>query len=77
MTRRLRASRCEPAQVFVGGRESGREQLQRDVPMQLEIVGLIHFAHAAGAKGAGNLEALCDPHAGTERHDPLTTTAPR
>ena len=40
----------ETQQVLFGGRQRGRQQLQGDIPPQLQIVRLVHLAHAAGAE---------------------------
>jgi len=42
----------EPLDSLRIGREGSREELQGDVPAELEILGLVHHAHAATADRA-------------------------
>jgi len=55
---------CEP--VGVGGERLG-QHLQRHVPVELGVAGLIHLAHAAFADLGGNL-IHAEPGAGGECH---------
>ena len=43
----------EPREPFGVARESGRQNLQRNVAIQLRVAGAIHLAHAAGADLGG------------------------
>ena len=45
----------EPLDSLRIGREGSREELQGDVPAEVEILGLVHHAHATAAEAACHL----------------------
>ena len=50
----------EAEQVFFRGRKRRREELDGDVAPQLQIVRLVHLAHAARAEGRDDFKAPDD-----------------
>src|SRR5262245_21686457 len=62
----LRLAREPRATVGIGG-ERVRQDLQRDVAIQLRVAGPIHFAHTTRAEQADHLIAA-EPRAGREGH---------
>jgi hypothetical protein len=59
----------EPQQMFFGGRQRRRQQLDRHVAAEFLIVRLIHLAHAAGAERRDDFEAAGNPETSGEWHD--------
>lgn len=57
----------ETLPAFGVGNPVGRQDFDRDGPVQAGIAGFVHFAHAAGAKGSENL-VRAQPGAGGEGH---------
>jgi hypothetical protein len=62
----------EAEEVFIRRRERGRQQLQGHVATELQIVRLIHLAHAARAERRANFEAADDLDPSGEWHDGAT-----
>src|SRR5688500_16759566 len=58
----------EAGEIFGVGGDPGEEHLDGDFAVEAHVVGAIHLAHAAGAKG-GDYLVGADPSAGCQSHE--------